>query len=321
MTAAIPARLQHALVDHPGVRVKLARQDQELSAREARYLKAQLKGGNITNSVVAGAKIGTREVLHSRSSINADGRWNLAISAERGGGLFSSNGQALMVLLGGLLLSVALFFVLRSRANALALVEERTRELRHQALHDALTGLPNRTLVLDRCEQMLARAGRNDTLPAAMFVDLDDFKQINDSLGHAAGDELLQEVAGRIRAELRQEDTVGRFGGDEFVVLAEGMTAAEDVTDLAQRILASLAQPYVLASAEDTQVVVTASVGIATGSRDRPDDLLREADIALYEAKSGGKHDYLVYTDALGAMQHDRLVQIALANRGASALS
>jgi diguanylate cyclase (GGDEF)-like protein len=308
----VRAMIRGALAGHPGVRVKLQREDRAISSSDRRYLQRQLKLGNLQNSVETGAKVGTSDVLASNTEINADGRWTLLVRANRGTGGFSANLQALVVLLGGLLLSLALFLVLRSRANALALVEERTRELRYQALHDSLTGLPNRTLVLDRCAQMLARARRNDSLPAAMFVDLDDFKGVNDSLGHAAGDELLQQVARRISAELREEDTVGRFGGDEFVLLVEGTTSEEHVIELARRVLNSLSEPYVLASAEDSRVVSSASAGIATGHRERPDDLLREADIALYEEKSRGKHDYLVYTDELGVKQHDRLVQIAL---------
>ena len=142
--------------------------------------------------------------------------------------------------------------VLRTgRARALRLVAERTDELRHQALHDALTDLPNRALIMDRIEQLLARSRRNRTTGAALFIDLDDFKNVNDSLGHEAGDRLLVAVAARLTSTLRDADTIGRMGGDEFVVLIED--AKLDVTPelVAQRLLDVMRQPFELEGVDD----------------------------------------------------------------------
>ena len=152
--------------------------------------------------------------------------------------------------------------------------------IRHQALHDALTGLPNRALIHDRVEQMLARARRNRLPCAALFIDLDGFKDVNDSLGHEAGDLLLQSVAARLATVLRDSDTVGRLGGDEFIVLVEGASLSAGPELVAERILDVLREPFAVANRE-TPLRVTASIGIAVGDRISPSDLLRDADIAL----------------------------------------
>src|SRR5206468_12588870 len=115
--------------------------------------------------------------------------------------------------------------------------------IRHQAFHDALTGLPNRTLVLDRAEHMLARAHREDLAVGALFIDLDGFKEINDTLGHAAGDQFLQSVAHRLSATIRESDTLARLGGDEFVVLVEGNSDASAPEILSARLLDVLSEP------------------------------------------------------------------------------
>ncbi len=190
---------------------------------------------------------------------------------------------------------------------ALALVQEQAIELRHQALHDFLTGLPNRALIVDRAEQMLVRARREHTPIAALFVDLDNFKDINDSLGHGAGDQLLQAVAARLSAALRASDTVGRLGGDEFVILAEGSSLAAGSALVAQRLLDVLAEPFVLDADRATPRTVTASIGIADGDRPRADDLLRDADIALYRAKAAGRNRYVQFAAEMHAAERDRL--------------
>jgi diguanylate cyclase (GGDEF)-like protein len=193
----------------------------------------------------------------------------------------------------------ALIFVLgTSRSRALALVEERTREIHHLALHDALTELPNRVLILDRIDQMLARSRREHTPVAVLFLDLDNFKAVNDTLGHAAGDQLLADVAARLTGAIRQEDTVGRLGGDEFVVLAEGASLAAGAEMVAERILDVLATPFEIAGS-DTPLTVTASIGIAEGRRATPDELLRDADIALYQAKAAGKKCAVIFAPAM----------------------
>jgi diguanylate cyclase (GGDEF)-like protein len=180
--------------------------------------------------------------------------------------------------------------------------EELTRrqeELAFMATHDALTGLPNRTLILDRVEQMLVRARRNQTPVAALFVDLDNFKGINDTLGHGVGDQLLRAVSARLEGVVRDIDALGRLGGDEFVVVAEGMSLAAGPELIAERLLTALKQPFKLKGAEDTRLIVTASVGVAMGDRATAEELLRDADIAMYRAKWEGKNGYVVFESGM----------------------
>jgi diguanylate cyclase (GGDEF)-like protein len=167
-------------------------------------------------------------------------------------------------------------------------------QIRHQAVHDALTGLPNRSLILDRIDQMLARGRRDDVRVAALFIDLDGFKGINDNFGHGAGDHLLQEVSARLSKTMRESDRLGRLGGDEFIVLVDGGPRADGPEVVARRLLRALQLPFDL---EDDvgQVTLTASIGIAVGSRPSAAELLRDADIALYEAKTRGKNCYVVF--------------------------
>jgi len=180
----------------------------------------------------------------------------------------------------------------------------REEELSFLATHDPLTGLPNRTLILDRVEQMLARSIRSQTPVAALFIDLDNFKSINDTLGHNAGDELLQAVAARLDGVIRDADALGRLGGDEFVVVSEDLSLAAGPELIAERLLEALAQPFKL-GAEQTRVTVTASIGIAGGERTSAEELLRDADIAMYRAKWDGKHRYVVFDTAMqDKMQH-----------------
>jgi diguanylate cyclase (GGDEF)-like protein len=208
------------------------------------------------------------------------------------------NGSALALLLGGILFSAllaALLYVLATgRLRALRLVEAKTAQLRHQALHDALTELPNRTLITDRIEQLLARGRRNGTLGAALFVDLDEFKNVNDTLGHASGDHLLQSVATRLTVALRDVDTIGRMGGDEFVILIDGTESELGPELVAQRVLDVMRQPFDVDGAA-APMLVTVSIGIAVGDREVPGDLLRDADVALYLAKAAGKNCYEVF--------------------------
>jgi diguanylate cyclase (GGDEF)-like protein len=178
-------------------------------------------------------------------------------------------------------------------------LHRRQEELAFMATHDALTGLPNRTLILDRVEQMLVRARRNQTPVAALFIDLDNFKHINDTLGHGVGDQLLRAVAARLEAVVRDIDALGRLGGDEFVVVAEGMSLAAGPELIAERLLGALKQPFKLKGAENTRLVVTASVGVAMGDRATAEELLRDADIAMYRAKWDGKNGYVVFESGM----------------------
>jgi diguanylate cyclase (GGDEF)-like protein/PAS domain S-box-containing protein len=178
--------------------------------------------------------------------------------------------------------------------------------LRYLAFHDPLTELPNRALFTDRLEHALSLANRRLRLVSVLFLDLDNFKVVNDSLGHEAGDALLVAVGERLRARVRPEDTVARFGGDEFAVLLEDVMAASDATRAAERILEVLREPFAVKGRE---VSITPSVGIvlATSSRERSEDLLRKADIAMYEAKGKGKARYEVFDPSTNARALERL--------------
>ena len=195
-------------------------------------------------------------------------------------------------------------------ANQLGRVVERARsrdKLSHQALHDALTGLPNRSLLMNRLAHALARTGRGTGIVALIFVDLDNFKLINDSLGHETGDDLVVEVGRRLRRVLRAGDTAARFGGDEFIVLCEDLTTEEDAVDVAERILATISVPISLRGQPET--VVTASAGIALADREgiAPEALLRDADLAMYRAKDAGRGRYQIFDSAMHLRATERL--------------
>ncbi|HYG96892.1 MAG TPA: EAL domain-containing protein, partial [Solirubrobacterales bacterium] len=195
----------------------------------------------------------------------------------------------------------------------------REKELVFLATHDALTGLPNRTLILDRIEQTLTRTRLNQEPVAVLFVDLDNFKAINDSLGHTVGDELLCAVAERLEGVIRETDALGRLGGDEFVVVADGISLAAGPELIAERLLQAFGEPFCLGDGGETRVHAKASIGIATGIRPSAEELLRDADIAMYRAKWSGKSNYLVFESGMEAEAQSRLetemdLQSALAN-------
>jgi diguanylate cyclase (GGDEF)-like protein len=186
---------------------------------------------------------------------------------------------------------------------SLALTDAKTVEdAIHQAFHDSLTGLPNRVLLVDRLEHALARAERSGTRAAVLFVDLDMFKNVNDTLGHAAGDRLLCEAAERLVSCIRSADTAARFGGDEFVVLLEDVDEPR-VARVANRVLEVMNEPFEIGARE---VYVGASIGIAIGGTES-EDLLRNADLALYRAKSKGKGQEQVYEPQMHAAMVERM--------------
>ena len=183
------------------------------------------------------------------------------------------------------------------------------RELEHQAFHDTLTDLPNRALFENRLRHALDRLDRRGEYVALLFMDLDDFKVVNDSLGHLVGDQLLVAAARRLESVLRSEDTVVRFSGDEFVILLEGAERARETTRVAERVIESLRAPFDLG---DEEVTTTASIGVSYGfsSQDEAEELLRQADVAMYEAKAGGKGGgkggYCVFEPEMGVRVEER---------------
>ncbi len=178
--------------------------------------------------------------------------------------------------------------------------------IKHMAYHDSLTDLPNRTLFQDRLTVALAQARRKRRMAAVMFLDLDRFKVVNDTVGHALGDDLLQGVAERLTGLVREGDTVARVGGDEFTLLLAEVERAEDVVEVAERVLDTLRQPWVLNGHEFR---ITASIGIAMFPNDGEDadSRLRNADTAMYRAKDQGRDNYELYTPKMNARIAERL--------------
>jgi diguanylate cyclase (GGDEF)-like protein/PAS domain S-box-containing protein len=184
-------------------------------------------------------------------------------------------------------------------------------ELEYQATHDALTGLPNRSLLIDRLEQAIAYARRYGFFAAVVFIDLDNFKFINDSLGHQAGDRLLVEVARRLKACLRETDTVARYGGDEFVLVLNNYYESTSIACLLDRLLAEIAQPIDVGSeAQVQELIVTCSIGVSLYPSDGETavNLIKSADAAMYLAKEQGKSNYQFFTRKLGTQATERMV-------------
>jgi diguanylate cyclase (GGDEF)-like protein len=177
-------------------------------------------------------------------------------------------------------------------------------KITHMALHDTLTGLPNRVLLNERLEYALTRAKRGDIV-ATHILDLDHFKHVNDTLGHPAGDKLLGTVADRLRALVRETDTIARMGGDEFAVVQVGISQPADATSLAHRIISAVSEPYDI---DGHQVVIGASVGIAVGPGDgvSPEQIIRNADLALYRAKGDGRSTLRFFEPEMDAQMQER---------------
>ncbi len=172
-------------------------------------------------------------------------------------------------------------------------LENSNQVLESLSLHDTLTGLPNRRLLIDRLSQAIAHAHRYKHAMAVMYLDLDEFKQINDTLGHAAGDMLLSKIAARLVSAVRQEDTVARLGGDEFVIVLWGLSHTDGVDKLASKLIQILSEPYHL---EGHSVGITVSVGVSIYPvhGKNGEALMKSADLALYGAKHAGKNNYLI---------------------------
>ena len=195
------------------------------------------------------------------------------------------------------------------RAGVVQDVTERKAQearIEHLAYHDGLTGLPNRTMLMDRLGLALSQAQRLEQQVAVIYIDLDRFKPVNDSLGHAVGDRLLQEIARRLRATLRENDTVARVGGDEFQVVVCNVAGATGAARIAEKLMRALGEPFTL---EGQELHVTASLGVSLFPRDGASGelLLKFADIALYEAKGEGRNAYRFFSPEMNAQAHGRL--------------
>ena len=188
----------------------------------------------------------------------------------------------------------------------ISLNKQQARKIEHQAYYDALTDLPNRFLVLDRLKQLINTAERNQQKVAVLFLDLDDFKKVNDSLGHEYGDLLLIEAATRLKKVIRANDTIGRLGGDEFILLISGLDNNKDIQGIVKKLLTQLLRPFTIQSRE---IILTASIGIALYPDDGQEtsELLRNADSAMYHAKKKGRNTFSFYTKAINQDASRRL--------------
>lgn len=238
-------------------------------------------------SVLSGLDRMTREAAQ-QAARQADREYTQA--------LHSMLGLSAAALTVGLLVAI---LVIRRASEA-----SRIRE--HLATHDLLTGLPNRLLLKDRLDQALAHARRERRKLGVMFIDLDGFKRINDSLGHAAGDALIRAVAGRIRAGIRAEDTVARVGGDEFVVIGGGAQTVDDLIHIAENLIATLGRPFELCG---RQTYVGCSIGISVYPEDgdTAQTLIEHADVAMYHAKEAGRGCYRLFDPAMNSRVGEQL--------------
>jgi len=207
-----------------------------------------------------------------------------------------------MYLLSGAALLVGLFVA----GVVLHYTNRVSREREHLAIHDTLTGLPNRMLFMDRLEQSLIRAKRHGTMVGVMFIDLDRFKRVNDTLGHTSGDHLICEVAKRLRATSRAEDIVARLGGDEFVVVISDIVEVNHILQVVEKMLGAMAAPYLIAGHE---LFCSCSIGISVYPNDgtASADLLKHADTAMYHAKNSGRNRFQLYDGAMNSMAEERL--------------
>ncbi len=263
-------------------------------------------GGSLALVGRAGSTAGASTVYSERHGLLQG--WFVVVKGSAPGAI-PADGQGIVILALGILVTLLLFFLYRvlsrSRVRAWSLVGEKTGELEYRSLHDTLTDLPNRHLVLDRAAQMLARSRRRGAPISALFMDIDGFKQVNDRYGHRVGDEVLRQVAGRLKAVLRESDTVGRLGGDEFVMLVdpEGLDVAPEM--IAERVLEVVRHPISIHG--EAELSVTASVGIATGLPDDGETLINDADLALYKTKATGRGGYAVFESSMQAVAQERI--------------
>ncbi len=205
-----------------------------------------------------------------------------------------------------LLSGAALVLGLFVAAAAFSFATRISREREQLATHDTLTGLPNRMMFMDRLEQALIRARRHQTLVGVMFIDLDRFKRVNDTLGHASGDQLIRAVAERLRGTVRADDTVARLGGDEFVVVIHDVGTLTPILQVVEKVLAAVSAPYQI---EGRELFSSCSIGVSVFPNDgaTSGDLLKNADTAMYHAKQSGRNRFQLYDATMNAMAEERL--------------
>lgn len=288
-----PAAMKSALAGHP--RLALALYHRNVGASPQLIGKAGIAHGGFAERLALPDQAGWFVLARG-----------LGLPAGR-----SANVEALLAFLIGAIISVLVFalalVLLRARGAALSLAERRSGELRHQALHDALTGLPNRVLALDRAQQMLVRSRRGSAPVGALCVDLDRFKQINDTFGHSTGDAVLRTVAQRLQSALRDADSIARLGGDEFLVLVEAAHLDAGPELVAERLLEVLRVPYEIAAQPARHLTMTASIGIAVGPRASAEELLRDAEVAVNEAKGSGGDRHVLFESRMQTAIQDRM--------------
>jgi diguanylate cyclase (GGDEF)-like protein len=203
-------------------------------------------------------------------------------------------------------------FLYRSLMELIEELEVREATAKHQAMHDQLTGLANRVLLEDRLDQALGRYRRDGTDLALLVLDLDRFKQVNDTLGHAAGDELLRQVAERLKPILRETDTLARIGGDEFAIIQHNPSNKADIRRLCDRLVAAMAEPFAL-SQGDARVGVSIGAVMVTSSIHSASEFIRKGDITMYKAKSSGRNCYRIFSDELdSAVQRRNRIEVRL---------
>ncbi len=247
--------------------------------------------------------------------------WSLRSYGPPGSSGVLDDGDALALLIAGLLLSLLVGILIlalgREQPPATASTSAAAApQLPNEDLYDALTGLPNQALTLDRAERMVARAGRQSgMLAGALYIDIDWFEDVNDKLGQGAGDQLLQTVAERLEGVIRAGDTVGRFGGDKFVILVESAARGVRLDSLARRVIEALHKPVEI-EGFGPSFFITASIGVAFGRYASPEDLLRDAQLALFSAKAAGKDRYTMFNANMRSVIESRGVLEAELNTG-----
>lgn len=258
----------------------------DTDVNEASLLYQSDSGAAHAESIRAGA-INSNEYM-----VVAGHNWTLSLHTQEAFGARYGRSLATEIALVGVTLSVVLallaWLLIHGRERALRMAASMTEELRHMAQHDPLTGLPNRALFSDRLNQELARAKRQSGRFAMVFIDLDHFKPINDNFGHGVGDQILKGFAKRLQHCVRAADTVGRIGGDEFVVLLAQLSEADSIHDLAEKLRLTLKTPFVVNARE---LILSCSIGVAVYPKDGTDAiaLTKSADEAMYRAKEEGR--------------------------------